>query len=1507
MAQELLYDLHHRGIKLRLVDGRLDVLAPPGSLTPRLRDELRSRRDDLIALLSRTGGDEPAEVVPRPEERHEPFPLTDIQHAYWVGRNPAVELGGVATHFYFELASEGLDPARLEESLRKVIARHDMLRAIVQPDGRQRILPEVPAYGLVVEDLRGCSAADQDAAIERTRAEMDHQVLPPDRWPLFDIRISRLDGGRLRMHVSLDVLIMDAASLYLVFQDWRHFYEQPDWEPGPLPVSYRDYVMLQEELRDSDGYRTAERYWRDRLDDLLPPPELPLATQPAQVEEMRFTRRRAQLPRDQWRAIKALAKSRGLTPSAVLMTAYSDVLRRWSKQPDFTLNLTLFNRPPVHPRIAELVGDFTSVTMLSVRSEPEDSFAVRAQRVQQQLMRDLEHASFSGVRVLRERARRLGGGPAATMPVVFTSALVLSSEEDDSAEGMRFFGDFVHALSQTPQVWLDHQVTEELGNLHLDWDALEALFPDGMLDDMFATYQGILAELSADADAWDQPGPPATLPTWQAAERHDANDTAADIPVRTLGSLVEDQVRLRPDATAVFDEAGSVTYRELAERSECLAHRLVELGATPNTLVGVVLERSADQVVAVLAVIRAGAAYLPIDPDWPRRRRTELLAQGGAGIVVTSARLRDELAWPDDVCVVTVADGEILNADRSAALPTPAPDDLAYVIFTSGSTGRPKGVAVDHRMAANTVQDVNSRFDVGPDDRVLAVSALSFDLSVYDIFGVLAAGGTMVCLSPGRAQDPAHWTELVRRHGVTIWNSVPALMQAWVDAPGPGVADSVLRLVLLSGDWIPVGLPDAIRTAHPRAQVISLGGATEGSIWSVYYPIREVPAHWTRIPYGKPLANQSLHVYDDALRERPVWTVGEIYIGGAGVARGYWGDPERTGERFIVHPRTGERLYRTGDLGRYLPGGDIEFLGREDFQVKINGYRIELGEIAAVLRRQTGVREALVNVDTNPTTGRRQLVAHVVADGSEVRPDRLNVPWHAVVDAGRARLDRGMREDAEELSAYRDMGLATERLSPLIMARTLAMLGEFSAVGQVATAADVVQRHGLKPRYQALIDRWLATLTATYWLRPTDVAGAYACEVPLVADELEEQVRAGLDRCQAEGAIGALLDYFTECAGQQLALLRGEVSPLQLLMPNGGEQVTSALYSGNPVSRLQNEVAAVVVRAIVDGAADRVVRVLEVGAGTGATSAPVLANLPVERVHYHFTDISTYFTERAKREFADYPFVSYGEFDIDEPPAEQGLGPGTADVILAANVLHDAKDLKRTLRHLQTLLSPGGALVLVEGTVNTPVQAVTVGFIEGLTHHRGRHELPLLSVAEWQQDLDASGFEEVTSIPEDDASDLLDQKVLIARAPCSGTGFDADGLREAVESELPGYMVPQHYLLIDRIPLTANGKVDVGALPSPWDNLRESEPVPPRDDLERTVFEIWCEALECDGFGVENDFFELGGDSLHAVRIFGRLGEELGIELGADEALRLLFDNPTIAAFATVLRESGDW
>ncbi|HEX6292324.1 MAG TPA: amino acid adenylation domain-containing protein, partial [Herpetosiphonaceae bacterium] len=923
-------------------------------------------------------------IQPDRARRYEPFPLTDIQQAYWIGRSAAMELGNIATHIYLEVESDALDLARLAHAWRRLIERHDMLRAIVLPDGRQQILEQVPPYEIEMLDLRPHEASVRAAQLDAVRQQMSHAVLRPDRWPLFEICASQIDDTQIRLHISIDMLIADAWSLRLLIGELAQLYRDPQRVFAPLELSFRDYVLAERVLHDSEQYRTAQEYWRRRLPLLPPPPELPLAKQPGTIAQPRFVRRSSRLEPDRWQRIKDRATRAGLTASAVLLGAFADMLATWSKTPRFTINLTLFHRLPLHPQVNDLVGDFTSVTLLGIDHGSALPFEERTRQIQQQLWDDLEHRAVSGVAVLRERAHSQGDVLSTAMPVVFTSTLNLMQPAQEASQ-VQTFGNVVYSSGQTSQVWLDHQVTEDRGALVFNWDSVDELFPADLIQEMFDAYCGLLHQLVDDEARW-QATARQLVPPAQLAQRAAINMTDAPVSDALLHTLFVEQVHLRPDQPAVIAPGRTLSYQELDRRAQQIGQQLRAHDVRPNTLVAVVMEKGWEQVVAVLGVLQAGAAYLPIDPSLPQERLWHLLDHGQAAIVLTQSWIEQRLTWPPNLQRIPVDRQPPASPDF---VPSPAaqqPDDLAYVIYTSGSTGLPKGVMIDHRGAVNTILDINRRFQVNARDRVLALSSLSFDLSVYDIFGTLAAGATIVMPDARSALDPSHWAEVAVREHVTIWNSVPALMELLVEyvAERPALLPHDLRLALLSGDWIPVSLPEQIKTLLGGTQVISLGGATEASIWSIGYPIEQVDPAWKSIPYGRPLANQQFHVLDEQLEPCPTWVPGQLYIGGIGLAQGYWRDPEKTAARFITHPLSGDGLYWTGDLGRYLPDGTIEFLGREDFQVKIQGYRIELGEIEAALLEYPGVRSAVVTA-TGERHGNKRLVAYVVVEQGNKR------------------------------------------------------------------------------------------------------------------------------------------------------------------------------------------------------------------------------------------------------------------------------------------------------------------------------------------------------------------------------------------------------------------------------------------------------------------------------------------------------------------------------------------
>lgn len=943
---------------------------------------------------------EPEALVPDPQRAHEPFSLTDLQQAYLIGRGGAFELGNVSTYFFLEVDVEAIDLPRAEDAWNQLVSRHGMLRAVFTEDGRQRILPQVPRYSIEVEDLRDRADAEREEALAAIARSVQGRVFDTGRWPLFEIRASRIDERRTRLHLGFDALVVDAWSTSMLFQQWAALH-RGETLPSPS-LSFRDYMVAVDGLRGSERYARDSAYWDERIETLPAAPELPLARSPESLEIPRFGHRTGRLEPQQWSAFQAHARQAKVTPSAALCSVYAEVIARWSRNRRFSLNLLFFNRMPLHPAVKDVVANFSSTTLLEIDATGSSSFTERSQGVQRQLADDLEHGLVTGVEVLR-RLNRRRGGRGATMPVVFASTINLRARDrvDQSfgltshllglGEGGREVGSSI----RTPQVWLDHQVLEEAGGLVFNWDVVEDLFPEGMIDAMFSSYTEQLRRLAADASAWDEVLGRHPLPAAELSARRARNETRVAIAPRLLHEAFVEQAERAPERVAVITRRRVLTYGELDRRSEVLARSLLDLDLGADRLVAVVMPKGWEQIVAVLAIHKAGGAYLPIDPSLPTARVEHLFRHAGAMLAISVPSATSRV--PEGVRVLSLrAEDPAVALDSTRRLRSErTPDSLAYVIYTSGSTGLPKGVAVSHAAAWNTIADINHRFEIGADDRAFAISSLSFDLSVYDIFGLLAVGGALVIPEGDAAREPTQWLELVREYEVTVWSSVPALMQMLgehVEAEGDGLGS--LRLAMLSGDWIPVALPGALRRIQPELSVVSLGGATEAAIWSIHYPIAEVPAHWSSIPYGRPLANQRFAVLDDDLEPRPVWVPGQLHISGDGLAMGYWNDPERSAASFFEHPHRGERLYRTGDVGRYLPSGDIEFLGRDDGQVKVQGYRIELGEIDSALDRLSLVKAGVCAV-AGDRMGSRSLVAYVVPHAED---DQLDL------DAVRERL-----------------------------------------------------------------------------------------------------------------------------------------------------------------------------------------------------------------------------------------------------------------------------------------------------------------------------------------------------------------------------------------------------------------------------------------------------------------------------------------------------------------------
>lgn len=1474
-AAALVAELEALGVRIWEENGDLCFRAPRGVMHEERRAAVRGNRALVIEHLRRQA--EAAIIRPAPEERYEPFPLTDVQSAYLVGRQDIFAYGGVGCQVYAELRLEEVDPARLEAAWNRLIAHHDMLRATVRSEGFQQVMPEAPYCAITVEDLREAGPTAFQHAVADRREQMAHGAFAADTWPLFGVAVTR-GADHALVHIAIDFLIADYMSVQMLLSELAALYREPDRSVEPLTLSFRDYVLAERRQRSSGQYQGDREYWMRRVPDLPSAPDLPLLPQ-ATSAPARFRRLGVTLDREAWAGFRTRAGRHDLTPSIAVLAAYAAVVARWSRSERFLLNLTLLNRQPLHANVRDLVGDFTSVGLLAVETDAGRNFADGARAIQARLWEDMDHRLFSGVEVVRELVRQRGQ-EAALVPVVFTSTIGLN-------ESALEFGTPVFGLSQTPQVWLDCQAIEREDTLVLQWDIRDGVLPTGMADDMFSAMGDLIAHLSSDDEIWAL-GEPVRLPPAQIEDRRAANATVAPLPDGLLHEGFFAMAEAVSERPAVIDGDGAVSYGELARAAGGIADALRQAGCEPGERIAIALPTGWRQVAAVLGVHLVGAAYLPLDLRQPALRRNRILRDAGVRIVFAGPGQ----AWPDDVRAL---DPSTLPPALPWSTRATEPGALAYVIYTSGSTGEPKGVMISHGAALNTIADINRRFAIGPDDRVLGLASLSFDLSVYDIFGPLTVGAALVLPEATRRDDPAHWCKVVERHGVTLWNSVPAQVQmlAHVLDADRSLQLPTLTRAMMSGDWIPLALPPQLQARVPHLSLYSLGGATEASIWSILHPIETLLPGWPSIPYGKPLANQSFHVLDHALTDCPDWVTGELYIGGAGLALGYLGDEARSAACFIRHPRTGERLYRTGDLGRYRPGGLIEFLGREDSQVKIRGYRIELAEIETALQDCPGIAAAVALVEGEATAMDRRLAAFIQPGPATEPPPPFDTPTLPI--------------DAAASVAALAFTNALNTAARLGFYQALQEGGDFPAKGNWGNAETIIAALRVVPGPRRLLRRWLCLLTEAGLLVEND--GCYASPKAIDASELEAAWIQAERLREAAGYRDTVERFLAIASRNTLALLRGDVAPTDLFFPEGDGTFALAAYQDTLVGQRVNQA----VIGLVYGAqsdAKRTLRVLEIGAGVGGTSATLIPALADLNVEYLFTDVSRFFLNRAADVFGAWPFLRFALLDINVGLREQGYRPNSFDVIVASNVLHYARELPSLLRGLGELLRPGGRLVIVETIEEIPWTMASLEFLVGEDEGSDSESFFEDEMAWTSLLAEAAGEAPLVLPAADDPLRAIGQRVFAARFKTGLTYLDEAALRSQLEARLPPYMLPPRIEVVDALPLTDNGKVDRKTMRSWLSAVTETtnpQDSDLRDPLEQRLGELWSEVLDVARIGRHDSFFQIGGDSLLISQLVSRIHERFSEakNLQFNQTMRQILRHPTIAELAEFLRRSS--
>ncbi|WFE47707.1 non-ribosomal peptide synthetase [Verrucosispora sp. WMMD1129] len=1405
-------------------------------------------------------------LAERLRTRAREFPLSFPQQRLWFLEQ--LVPGGAAYNVPIAVRLDGpLDLDVWRRCCDEIVRRHAALRTtFAEVDGEP--VQRVAATGRA--DLAVVDCAGDD--VQRLVQQEVRKPFDLGTGPLLRVRFFRVAPREHILVLSVHHIVADLWSVAVTVRELVTLYPAlRDGRPSPLPdlpIEYVDFAAWQRRQLEGPGLADDLAYWAAALDGAPPVLDLPTDRPRPPVQTSRGGSTPFRLSGPLTERLRALTRQEGATPFMTMLAAFTALLSRYSGQDDVVIGAPIANR--TRPEIEGLVGFFVNTLALRVDLSGNPTFRDLLSRVRTACLGAYAHQDLPFERLVEELhpQRDLSRSPLFQVSFVFQNIEVPALD----LGGLRVSPYTV--ASTTARFDLELQVFDRPDGLGGWFEYNADLFDGATIEHLSRALHRLVEHATAAPDQ-----PVARLDLLSEDERHrlarEPNDTRrlwADLSWPHLE--VAARVRADPDAEALRCGDRCLTYAELDRRANQLAHHLRRLGAGPGDLVGICTERSPQMLVAMLGTLKAGCAYVPLDPTYPVERLAFMMADSGLKTLLTEGDLADRLPEPPAVVVRLDGDADALAAEDTAAPDVEvAGDDLAYVIYTSGSTGRPKGVQIPHRALANFLRSMRELPGITPADTLLAVTTLSFDISMLELLLPLTTGARVHLVSREVAADGARLAAALIASGATLMQATPSTWRLLLDA---GWTPPAGFRMLCGGEALPEDL--ARRLAGAGGELWNMYGPTETTIWSAVSRITG------GVRLGEPIANTELHVLDAYSRLVPPGVPGELHIGGAGLARGYLGRLELTAERFVRHPfpiGLGDRLYRTGDLVRRRADGGLEFLGRMDHQVKLRGFRIELGEIETLLAQQPAVRQAVVLVRED-TPGDQRLVAYVVADELPAQPDELD-QWRSIWD-----------------SAYDE---AAPQVDPTfdISGWNSSYTGEPIPAVQMRDWVDRTAELVLERAPRSVLDVGCGTGLILHAVAP-HCRRYWGTDFSTVA----------LDRLRRSARYPGDVQLH-ECAADQLDRLPDQLFDVVLL-----NSVVQYFPDGEYLAR------------VIEGALRRLAPGGAVVIGD-VRSLPLLEafHTSVERHRAEPGDTEDILAARVRRRVAEEEelvidpryFLALrdripGIADVRVQPKRGGFDNELTrfryDVVLAAGAAVAAVPCPwqewTSMGALRAQL--GGDIVAVRGVPNARV--LPNGGVDPEDLVRFAEAAGYRAELDWSDHGPDGAYHVVLRRPGAADHPVAAAQPSPADRPLSayvnGTAARRarklqPRLRAALAERLPEYMVPSVYVFLDALPLTPNDKVDRRALPAP-DRLRASLRTPyepPRDDLQRALADIWGELLRVDGLSVHDDFFDLGGHSLLATQVISRMRARLGV----DVSLRDLFEHPTVATLAGWLTARG--
>lgn len=1513
---EFLDQLRIRGVEIWIEGERLRYNAPKGIMNDDVLSELRKRKTEIVAYLQASQSAADPNAI-TPIARDGTMPLSFAQQRIWFldelePDNPFYNVA-LAKRIHGKLNTEAL-----RKSLLQLIQRHEVLRStcVNSADGpRLLVAPaeEIDPDGdwFVVEQLPD---ATSDAELEqRVNAEVA-PALPLSSLPLLRTRLFKRGDADAVLTFTTHHFVVDGWSCGVMMRELSEFYAALTANRAPLlpelGIQYADFANWQNQWLKGPQLQEQIDYWEQQLDNLTTL-NLPVDKPRPPVQTYRGDIHHFSLPAELGQQLKEISRQEGMTLYMTLMAAFQVLLHRYSHQDEIVFGTAVSNRHSTE--LEALLGPFVNTLVLRGDLAGNPSF------------RELMH-----------RARDVAAGAFAHQDLPFELLVEhLKPERDRSRTPLFQLLFVVHQYTGSEELNLSGTETTDypvapgttMYDLFMQLIELENsfsgsveystdLFEADTIARMVGHFTILLTSIAADPDSAIL-----DLPMMDAAESQrllvDWNATAMDYPRdQRLEQLFAQQACRSPEDIAVECLGNHISYGDLNKRANQLGHHLRQNGIGSGDLVGIYMERSIDMMVALLGILKSGATYVPLDPLFPPERISFMMEDAELKGLLTQSQLLDDIRQPPELVLQCDTAQDIL-AGQPETDPTldGNSSDLAYVIYTSGSTGKPKGVELPHRGVVNFLVTMAQQPGLDSSDTLLAVTTLSFDIAVLELFLPLLNGARLIIASKDVAADGQRLAELIRQCNASIMQATPATWQLLLSADWPGQPG---LKILCGGEALPRELAD--RLLATGCELWNMYGPTETTIWSSISKV----ARDGSVTVGRPIGNTQMYIVDEQLRAVPIGVPGELCIAGDGVARGYFKRPGLTDERFVANPfdpRRSDKLYRTGDLARYLGNGEIECLGRNDNQVKIRGYRMELGEIETVLARHPAVTQAVVSARED-RAGDKRLIGYLIADAGAISGTDLKQWKNDQLEQWRdlwqnAYTDERALDPAFNISGWNSsytgepipaaemrewIEATTERINALGAKRVLEI-----GSGTGLVAARVAPNCS---RYVAT-DFSPASIAAIEHLKSgrDDLDAIETRQMP--ADELSRFSDEQFDLI----IINSVAQYFPDqhyfldilqTAGTLLAsggkLFLGDLRALPLLDAYHTSVQLHQADSSTPLSELSERIQLRIEQEeelLIDTALfQNLTQVL-----------PRLAHVSFDLKRGETRNEMTCFRFDATLMLDEAPDenevqrVDWSNED-DLAAVRIRLESLTGDGLLLTGIA-DAR-LQPELVALATLSAQTADREQTVAELRTAIaSAVPFGVQpEALYGLASELKLRLQTIGT------AAGSYNALFMPADTVADgrcLLPARDLTLEQCCNNPMQNriqrslVPALKDHLRQSLPEYMVPAVFAILDKFPLTPNGKIDRNALPEPNHTSTQTY-TPPRTPTEHALVAIWEDLLGADQIGVLDDFFGLGGHSLLATQLISRMRDQLQVSL----PLNTLFDNPTVAGLADAV-DTVNW